>query len=656
MPRIPLLPVAVDDFTWAPGVSLFLLSHLHTDHLVGLSPSWDGGRILATPVTRDLLLQRMPQLAPRVTPVAVGEMYREELSPGVSIEITPAEASHCIGACMFLLRGYFGTVLCTGDFRFDPAALARTPQLQGGVVDDLFLDDTFLDPRHDFPAPGTALAQAVDWLEEAEHRLGQIDRLLVRVDTWGKEDLLVTLARYLRTLIVVDDDRMALVRVAQRHGALPDLFTTERSLGRVWAVPFKPREDGLRFMSSSEGLQVVGLIPSGWCGTRPQAGHRLARVGYSAHSSYSEILRFVEWLRPRACHSTSRRDHGEAVRLHLGHLLRTPGQPQTILERLDWGKMVPKAVVASLSVALRNSGAARGGGRARGAVLVPLRRRPKGARLQGCAAPSQPPLLPSPPADPSTHPAAAGYGGYGSDAGSSGSDLFAPGEPAAAADAADSGEDGELSFNDVVELLCTPQRAEPGLSRRPEPLSPRGCDRDSDPTEADPEDAPAAAEEASPAAAGPGHSSGHSPAAAARLDMPSPITPSPVAPGGGSGGGDLPVVPPLQALDGGSEPRPSPVAPRTPLPAPLPSDLRGPTGAPRAQERRESSASAAGAEVVWRPPTPPAKRRRRGQHAAPLRAARAAKGLSPRAGARRARALPLAKRLPRPAPPAPDNE
>ena len=36
-----------------------------------------------------------------------------------------------IGACMFLLKGYFGTILHTGDFRYAPGPLAH-PLLSGG--------------------------------------------------------------------------------------------------------------------------------------------------------------------------------------------------------------------------------------------------------------------------------------------------------------------------------------------------------------------------------------------------------------------------------------------------------------------------------------------------------------------------------------------
>lgn len=34
-----------------------------------------------------------------------------------TMTVTPVDANHCAGACMFVMQGYFGTVLATGDFR-----------------------------------------------------------------------------------------------------------------------------------------------------------------------------------------------------------------------------------------------------------------------------------------------------------------------------------------------------------------------------------------------------------------------------------------------------------------------------------------------------------------------------------------------------------
>eukprot|EP01063_Lacrimia_lanifica_P008214 TRINITY_DN15301_c0_g1_i1.p1 TRINITY_DN15301_c0_g1~~TRINITY_DN15301_c0_g1_i1.p1 ORF type:complete len:1106 (+),score=106.75 TRINITY_DN15301_c0_g1_i1:153-3470(+) len=360
MPRIPLSPIAVDDFSYAPGVSVYLLTHLHTDHLKGLSPSWARGVIYGSPVTLQLLRIRMPGIdETRLRPVAEGSETRLYLDAGkqIHVDMTTIGVAHCVGSVMYLLKGYFGTVLCTGDFRFSAseAALRRLPMLQQDVVDDIYLDDTFLDPRHDFPPQETTTEQVLTFLDEHANEHGRVDAVLVRTDLLGKEDLLVAIALHLETMVVVSPERMALLEPAIAHGLLPNVFTTDRDAGRVAAVPYRPRDHDLMYRSQKTGRNVVGVIPTGWVGTMPELSKhkRVLRVGYSCHSSYSELLTFVEWLRPRACHSISRGDRNAAIDRYVGHLLRDhPAAPVTLLDRLDRGRKVPHAVLSALSATL----------------------------------------------------------------------------------------------------------------------------------------------------------------------------------------------------------------------------------------------------------------------------------------------------------------
>jgi DNA cross-link repair 1B protein len=40
------------------------------------------------------------------------------------MSVTAADANHCPGAVMLLFQGYFGSILCTGDFRCAATVLA----------------------------------------------------------------------------------------------------------------------------------------------------------------------------------------------------------------------------------------------------------------------------------------------------------------------------------------------------------------------------------------------------------------------------------------------------------------------------------------------------------------------------------------------------
>nr|CEL77450.1 TPA: hypothetical protein BN1205_095740 [Toxoplasma gondii VEG] len=54
---------------------VFLLSHLHTDHISGLHGRWQEGRIFCSPTTRRLLLLRFPNLASRVAALGLHRVY-----------------------------------------------------------------------------------------------------------------------------------------------------------------------------------------------------------------------------------------------------------------------------------------------------------------------------------------------------------------------------------------------------------------------------------------------------------------------------------------------------------------------------------------------------------------------------------------------------
>jgi hypothetical protein len=81
------------------------------------------------------------------------------------------------GAAMYLFEGYFGTVLCTGDFRYDPTLHDGLAQSR---VDRVYLDNTFLDPVHDFPSREVALRSIVSLASGAE-------RVAVGLTNLGKE-------------------------------------------------------------------------------------------------------------------------------------------------------------------------------------------------------------------------------------------------------------------------------------------------------------------------------------------------------------------------------------------------------------------------------------------------------------------------------------
>ena len=123
-------------------------AHAHADHTEGLSAQWALGAIHCSPLTGRLLQAKFALSAHLIVcavhacvvrvsrhvcaqrELEVGEAHLVYLDEArtESMTVTVIDANHCPGAVMFLFQGYFGSVLCTGDFRFGSAFLQRDIQ------------------------------------------------------------------------------------------------------------------------------------------------------------------------------------------------------------------------------------------------------------------------------------------------------------------------------------------------------------------------------------------------------------------------------------------------------------------------------------------------------------------------------------------------
>jgi len=319
--RIPHTPIAVDDFRFAEGVYVYLLTHIHSDHTSGLGPRWNHGTIYCTEGTKALLTHKFAVNPAHVVALPIG-LQRQvpiDVVGHETMDLLALEANHCIGACMFLMRGYFGTILHTGDFRFHPSLLQQ-PALRAHTIDWLYLDDTFLDPKCCFPSREEAGEEVLRILDA----LAPGADVLVRTDTFGKEELLVAIANHLRTMVHVTPERYALLHAVRPTCSIPNVFTTNEADARVKAVTENYLLKSSRLAYVNRTRPTVGIIPSGWSPTvSTKDGQFCYRVGYSLHSSYPELLQFVEFLKPKMIVSTSRKDDANLI-LHLKHLLIDP--------------------------------------------------------------------------------------------------------------------------------------------------------------------------------------------------------------------------------------------------------------------------------------------------------------------------------------------
>ncbi|XP_051911007.1 5' exonuclease Apollo [Hippocampus zosterae] len=283
-------PLAVDfwHLRRCPESRLFFLSHMHSDHTVGLTSTWADRPIYCSPVTASLVKVKLRVKEKWIHPLEIGDSYLLPLDDigKENMTVTLIDANHCPGAVMFLFEGYFGTILYTGDFRYSPSMLRELCLVTNGVIDVLYLDDTNCDPNRSIPSRKQATQQIKEIIRShPDHTV------VLGLYTLGKESLLVELAMEFQTWIEVSFDRMETLRVL----GLPDVFTTDRGAGRIRVV--EQREISFAAMCRWNSEQpTLAIYPTSR--PLPLFHPKLHVVPYSDHSSYQELVDFVSGLKP----------------------------------------------------------------------------------------------------------------------------------------------------------------------------------------------------------------------------------------------------------------------------------------------------------------------------------------------------------------------
>ncbi|KAF8466527.1 hypothetical protein DFH94DRAFT_639281, partial [Russula ochroleuca] len=268
---IPPFPIRVDQFGASPGLTavpaLHLLSHTHSDHIVGLSANSFASTIICSTDAKQMLLRhelysdrflrdvdlrnearlsrtfghlKVPlflkdgkldfsagrdllRILPLHTPTKI------ELSDNLTITLTLFDANHCPGAVMFLVEGAQCAVLHTGDFRAEPwflDDLRRNPFLQPYLAPPEFREGAMLG-QSEVSRTGTPLFKTLDAIYLDTECLLMMDEAPTKSDasqglvslislfppetiffinawTWGYEDVFRAIARSFRSQIHVD--------------------------------------------------------------------------------------------------------------------------------------------------------------------------------------------------------------------------------------------------------------------------------------------------------------------------------------------------------------------------------------------------------------------------------------------------------------------
>ncbi|KLO11494.1 hypothetical protein SCHPADRAFT_891560 [Schizopora paradoxa] len=289
--------IRVDEFTTPKSnafvvPALHLLTHTHSDHIIGLNAKSFGSLIICSIDSKAMLLRHetfrsralkendfQPEstrtfshlkgdyLAPSSTSDGVRsgsvdllralrlhEPTQFEISAEESVTITLLDANHCPGSVMFLIEGAKGAILHTGDVRAEPqfiSALSRNPYVQRYIaphqpfyplkkgthvsplanLETIYLDTSCVLRTCQIPTKEDATSGLIELMRSYP----ESSRFFINAWTWGYEDVLKAVSRAFGQKIHVDRYKHDVYTSLTEDPFLKAIVTKERGKTRFHA-------------------------------------------------------------------------------------------------------------------------------------------------------------------------------------------------------------------------------------------------------------------------------------------------------------------------------------------------------------------------------------------------------------------------------------
>lgn len=260
------------------GCDGYFLSHFHSDHYNGLTKNFNQ-KLFCSSVTANLVMEQIG-----VAPEFIHVLNLEErIKIQNNIYVTLIDANHCPGACIFLFEilgenNSKKRILHTGDFRATTKHINH-PLLRASSLDILYLDTTYLDPKHTFPSqdmvidtivkfitriclnkesiqsatngstilsyfqkirerPSLEVPTLHGWLKPLNPTLSPRSKTLIVVGTYliGKEKIFLSIAKSIGSKIYAESSRRK-VYASQQDPVLSSLLVTDPKAAFVHSVP-----------------------------------------------------------------------------------------------------------------------------------------------------------------------------------------------------------------------------------------------------------------------------------------------------------------------------------------------------------------------------------------------------------------------------------
>ena len=300
-------PIIVDGFQYACKQlsSIYVLTHFHSDHYMGLTRHFQAGQIVCSEITAKLVQLKLGVDRKYLLPVPLNQPF--QLSDRV--EITLLDANHCPGAVLvlFKLRRIGKVILHTGDFRFDHATMQ--PRLMPYSIHTVYLDTTYCDPKYTFPPQPQVIRSVLNKIEETIHS----NKVLYWFGTYsiGKEKVFMEAARHFNKKVYLERGKRQMMDCYRWDRTQTKHWTSESSAADFHVVPmgsinFDCMEATLK-QRHLRYRKLVAFRPTGWSfSSKTMLTKRSNSTGtlqiygvpYSEHSSFDELCDFVKTVNP----------------------------------------------------------------------------------------------------------------------------------------------------------------------------------------------------------------------------------------------------------------------------------------------------------------------------------------------------------------------
>ncbi|KNC99949.1 uncharacterized protein SPPG_09270 [Spizellomyces punctatus DAOM BR117] len=295
--------ILIDKYRSNQGdIRIVLLSHCHTDHLVGFDNLAFNVPLYCSEETAAILGNlgqgKYEHLKRWLRPLPMEETTQIYIGHNQTITLTLFPANHCPGSTMFLIEGPNGNVLYTGDLRAETWFLEGIKEYrqQGKIprLESVYLDTTFCDTGYEtFPSK----QESVEAIADIIRMYPATTNFKIGLNILGAENIWAALFQVFQTKVYISPTRYAIYAGLP---SLPEYITDDPLSTRFHACDNCPQ-----CVKWKAEKTIVFIRPSAmWFKGRTtevvvKGGERFWNVLYATHSSLSELQSLISILRPR---------------------------------------------------------------------------------------------------------------------------------------------------------------------------------------------------------------------------------------------------------------------------------------------------------------------------------------------------------------------